>query len=883
MWDNRFSWSGEIPLTFPGLNPVALQRVAPQAGVNYTDAVTTTRRWQRITGGANDGYVAGQWGLQMGLNSVNPATDNGGFQLLNFAGLWPSSGKLLMGLWVRQNYVMAHSPLMSTRGGSSPLAYIATTSTGRLRHQVYNAAGASVLDQYEDHPWVKTSGWQFVGQLLDMTAQTSRMFSVELAGKRSWIGPVRNLTGAPNPASTANLDVFALPSGNVWTMGIFDEAIIAHPGASFDLAKFVDQMALGLWSDGQITGNADHFTLTESSIRANSERTLSTGAERVSWNAQPIVQGMPAGSTPYWSTNEGLSWSTGALPAQLNGILRWTVPLGANQTFSGATVTVPSEPPPTLGTISNISMEQGDIANVPLTFTNFGAPRWVVSAPSMVTVSIVGNTMSVAAGFNTGVAPVTVTLIDELDRSVARSFNVTVNARVWDAGDAPEYPHSPIILWGATLPESVLIDPLEAVITKEVNGEEKFELTIDANHKYAALIKSERFIQVAGEKYRTRRIEKERGSDGLVDLAVYAEAEFYDLATKAKVAKKEWKQVNAGDVMTLALKNTGWTVGVVNVTALRTYETDELNPLELLRVVQEHHGGDLVFDNPGKRVSLVVEAGHDNGVAFFYGKGLSQSKRVEDTTALVTRLYVKNADGLTIANLNDGKPYLEDYSFSSDVKVATYDFPAGTSPFTMMERGQDLIAERAKPAYSYEVTVNDLSAKTGNPIDRFDVADFVTVVDEEVGISDRQRIVRMEYDIVSPWDSQITLASILREVGADGSINSGTLDTGSGVPTFDLVPYNLLLNGRFDNGLAHWASLGGQVVEGGVTGDYAVSFSGAGERWVEQTIHPDNRTAYALSFDLSSTGPDGWVPDVVAQVEVTYEDGSSETIDIELT
>ena len=68
-----------------------------------------------------------------------------------------------------------------------------------------------------------------------------------------------------------------------------------------------------------------------------------------------------------------------------------------------------------------------------------------------------------------------------------------------------------------------------------------------------------------------------------------------------------------------------------------------------------------------------------------------------------------------------------------------------------------------------------------------------------------------------------------------------------------------------------------------MTGDYAVSFSGAGERWIEQTIHPDNRTAYALSFDLSSTGPDGWVPDVVAQVEVTYEDGSSETIDIELT
>ena len=51
-----------------------------------------------VVGGANDGYVAGSWGYQMGLNSVNPATDQGGFKLPNFGGLWPAGRQIAYGL-----------------------------------------------------------------------------------------------------------------------------------------------------------------------------------------------------------------------------------------------------------------------------------------------------------------------------------------------------------------------------------------------------------------------------------------------------------------------------------------------------------------------------------------------------------------------------------------------------------------------------------------------------------------------------------------------------------------------------------------------------------------------------------------------------------------
>ncbi|MGP5012721.1 phage tail spike protein [Glutamicibacter ardleyensis] len=501
----------------------------------------------------------------------------------------------------------------------------------------------------------------------------------------------------------------------------------------------------------------------------------------------------------------------------------------------------------------------------------------------MATATIAGDTLTVASGFEVGSGLVTVTLTDDIGRTVSRTFTISVTARAWDSGTPPNYPHAPIILYdGDEVPVSAIIDSLGAVVTTEVNGEHKFEFTLPAVHKYASTIRNERFVEVAGERYRVRRITTSR-SGKKVHVSVYAEAEFYDLATAGQIDAQEFRQVAAGDVMTIALAGTGWTVGVANVRTLRTYSIEDTNPLALLREVQKNHGGDLVFDNRNHRVSLVTNSGRDNGVSFFYGKGLSDPKRVVDTTSLITRIYARNADGQTIAGVNNGIPYVEDFTYTSKVRSATYDFKSGTSPFTMLAMANATLANRSKPSYSYEVTVSDVSANTGSDLDRFDAGDFVTVVDEAVGISDTQRIVKLEYNIIKPWQSGITLSAKLRELGSSESTDAGVLDTGSGASAFDLVPFNLLLNSRFDNGLAHWAHFGAEIVDGNGTGDQAVKFSGPGERWLEQTVNPDNRESYAFSFDVESTGPVGFVPDLKVEAVVTYEDGTSETIPLEVS
>ncbi|WP_417556249.1 phage tail spike protein [Microbacterium sp.] len=876
-WDDRLAWSGETPFDYPGLNPVAALRFNGHTAGTWPDAVDPANIWT-FTNAAGVGYTrpAGQWGEQVAFNVSNPATEQGRISLPFFPGLWPSSGRLLLALWVKQNYTMSFNPLLSTRAaGTTPVAYLSTNSLGRLRHSVYGATGAAVVDQYEDAPWGATTGWQWVGMLVDLDAKTSQLAAVNAATHTKFVGPLRTLSGAANPASEAPLDIFSLQSAGYWTGGNTDEVMVAHPGAGFDLTAYAEQIRLGTWASAAGTSAAGKLTVTDLAVEATAAGTFTTGARQATWDERP--EPTPA-ATPSWSTDDGATWQTGQLPATFTGLVRWDVPLATGDTFTRLTLLPPA---PTLAAIPDQAAEQNDTLTVSITGTTSGAATWNVTAPGVAANIIGGAQLVISTGWAAGAIPVTVTIRDTWGRIASRTFALTVTPAPWAPPAPAAYPRAPIIIRGADGNDEVIIDALSAVDVHEVNGEHSFEFSIPVGHRHAGAIRNEAGVELAGEHYRVRRVTTGRKGRAPV-LTAYCEAEFYDLAYAGELPARDYLQTTAGAAMQDALAGTGWTIGRVTVTTRRTYSVEESNPLSLLRTIQQQHGGDLLFDSTARTVSLVVRSGRDVGVSFFYGRGLTESKRVVDTTSLVTRIYARNADGATIASVNGGKAYVEDYTWTSEVREATYDFAAGTSPWTMLSMVQATLANRSRPAFSYEFTVADLSYRSGQPVDRFDVGDMVTVVDDELGIREAQRILRVEHDVVRPWASRITLSGKLRESGNAAAEAAGALSTGSQFQAFDLVPYNLLHNGRFDNALAHWAASGVEVVPGSGTGDNAVRFAGSGLRWIEQTVHPDNRDVYALSLDAAAvTG--GEVPPLSVVVTVEYEDGTSEAIPVELT
>lgn len=886
MWNDRLSWSGEIPANHAELNPVALTRANGADGKFYTDAVDPAHRWEHITKGSGAAHGSGLYGDSYLLNSTNPQSQQESMHLPFFEGLWPSTGKVMIGLWIDQNFTMSFTPIINTRT-SDPFVYLSSATSQRPRQQVYSAGGSLLLDEYETVEWQGSGDWIWYCMVVDLDNNTSQLGSVDYVSKQTFVSELRTFSGTPNKAATADVDLFS--HTGYWTSGWADEVLVAHPTSAFDLETFLDEIAQGSRANGQTASNASKFTVTDSEIRATATQTLSTGAERVEWTRKPSVSA-PSGSTAYLSDDNGATWDTvpaDSLPAPFTGLMRWSVPMSTGQTFSGIDVVEPTLAAPTLEPIPDVALEQNETTTRNLVYTVGGTDeQWEIAAGSLVDITRTGDTLTFSAGFGVGNEIVTVTLTDSEGQSVSRTFAVTVEAASVIPTPPPKYPFAPIILWDDDEPWDILPEPLSGVITKETDGEETFTFTFQPGDPRADVIKTERSVTVAGDRYRTRRITDTHKGGELI-REVYCEALFYDLATAGQIDERTWTQVTAGDVMSVALRGTGWTVGVANVSTLRTYDTEDMNPLSLLREVKSQHGGNLVFDNENRTVSLLTDGsvGRDQGVTFFYGFTLNEAAAMEDTTSLITRIYPKNEDGQTIASVNGGVPYLEDFTYTDEIKIAVYDFKAGTSPYTMLNMARATLANRSTPDYSYEAGVSDLSAQSGQTIDRFQLRDKVRVVDQAIDLNEVQTIVHMEYDVVKPWNSSITLSGKLREAGSSTGEDAGVLTTGSTQSSFDLVPYNLLLNGRFDQGLAHWARFGAVAQENQQgTGEWSAVMEGSGDHWIEQTVQVDNRDGFTLSFDMDSSGfASGTAPNLTATATIIFEDGTTEEIELDLS
>ena len=440
--------------------------------------------------------------------------------------------------------------------------------------------------------------------------------------------------------------------------------------------------------------------------------------------------------------------------------------------------------------------------------------------------------------------------------------------------------------------ESVLENAYDVIITGEINGIDTLEFNLPFRDEKRKYLENEKQVKVGDDSYRIRTITDEKNEQGTAITSVYAEAAFYDLGFSTKKAEITFNADTADVPMAYALQDTGWTVGTVNKRTKRTWTCQEKNALAILRKVQDLHGGDLSFDNANKTVSLLTFSGKDSGALFCYKKNMKFIKRVIDTQSLITRLYAYGKDGMTFASINGGKEYVEDTTYTNEIRVSTLDCSNFTNPYQMLEYAEMRLADYAAPRISYVLNAMDLSVLTGYEHESWKLGDIVTVRDDELNISVKTRIVRREYNLLEPWNTVLELSTTLRELGDSSSQWDAAADMLSGADLVDsqemkdLVPFNHLKNSRADSGLNYWENSGFEVdSENGVSGTASFKCEGAlnTTKSLAQTVTPANRDSYTFSCQIASEdlkmGDNGQVG-----VEVTfeYEDGTTETRFIDL-
>ena len=134
-------------------------------------------------------------------------------------------------------------------------------------------------------------------------------------------------------------------------------------------------------------------------------------------------------------------------------------------------------------------------------------------------------------------------------------------------------------------------------------------------------------------------------------------------------------------------------------------------------------------------------------------------QRVVDTRSLITRLYAYGKDGMTFASINGNKEYVEDYSYSSEVRVGTLDASSISNPYQLLEFANMRLAQYAKPRISYVLSAMDLSVLTGYEHEAWKLGDIVTVDDKDLKLSVKTRVVRRQYNLQEPWKTVLELST----------------------------------------------------------------------------------------------------------------------------
>ena len=91
------------------------------------------------------------------------------------------------------------------------------------------------------------------------------------------------------------------------------------------------------------------------------------------------------------------------------------------------------------------------------------------------------------------------------------------------------------------------------------------------------------------------------------------------------------------------------------------------------------------------------------------------------SSGFATRLYARGKDGLTFASINDGKPYVENHTYSNRIICAYWEDERYTIPQNLLADAQARLDEMAVPQRSFDCSVVDLAAT--NP-DKYSELDF---------------------------------------------------------------------------------------------------------------------------------------------------------------
>lgn len=833
--NRQTDFTGEFPAEYARSGLWRFNERVPDENTQVLDSSGNGRN-AAVSGwsGTTASLRAGIMGNYFRMNISSPTTEQTYLKVTNDGSIFSNLGeRIICGGWMQPTTYSVgntYTPLFSTRGGPGQPIFYLSLIRGIPRLMLYNSSGTLILDTSVTPPFTLDNGkWYFIAAVIEPDNKKAWYVVGDRESGAAWISAALTFTGELNRSCTADL-IWGMLSSSYWYAGGFDDWFL-DCDSDLTAEDLRDYFYASLCANGgDTTGDVD--ALSESGVVT-------------------------------------LRAANGVYPTE--GIL-YTAAVECNLSGTGR-VQVTGEVAPGVTAVTDIQTSTSDDLMRWSDWAALGADGKLVSPDR----AYIRFKVTLTTADTSKTPKVTAIRLYDIPKSAYSKLGYACPV-VLDENDA----------W-----EAVLENAYDVIVTSEINGEDCLNFSLPFTDEKRKYLDNEKSVQIVEDVYRIRTITDTRDTSGKIVTQVYAEAEFYDLAYSVRKAEKEFDAATAAEEMAYALADTEWSVGTVEPTTKRTWTCSETNALAILRRTADLHGGDLIFDCVNHLVHLYTVYGSDNGALFAYKKNMKSIERVVDTTSLVTRLYAVGADGMTFADINGGKPYVEDFTYSKEVRISSLDCSSFTNPYQMLEYTKMRLADYSRPTVSYVLNAMDLSVLTAYEHETWALGDYIHVEDEDLGLSITTRLVRREYNLQEPWNTVLELSTVLKNLSSSASQWDNAADTLEGTSVIsatdlkEMVPFNLLRNSRADDGLAYWVSSGFEADgENGASGTASFKAEGVAGMALSlsQTVYPANRSCYTISAQIASEDLKKLSDNSQVGIEVVieYEDGTTETRFIDL-
>lgn len=265
----------------------------------------------------------------------------------------------------------------------------------------------------------------------------------------------------------------------------------------------------------------------------------------------------------------------------------------------------------------------------------------------------------------------------------------------------------------------------------------------------------------------------------------------------------EWKQefyFKCSDIPALStkllvdvleyIKPVGWSIINAHIRDIRrTTDTEKCNGYDILMRCRDIYNVWYDIDCLSKTIYVVdPNDSTDTGAYVTPELNMTGISYKESSAERVTRLYCYGKEDMTFADINNGKPYVECFDYTSDVLVGGWSDQRYDVKENFLADAVKKVKELAMPIGSYTIDVKDL-AKVDDRYTYIKLALRHTVhciVDPEKGLELKHRVVKIKWYPDEPGKRVVTLSNepikiqdkiknVISAVGEDGQKITGSI------------------------------------------------------------------------------------------------------------